>query len=268
MKIFHEAPLSIFDRVQKITDGDFALVHLIESDDRYKKKFVDAINKGRTVFLDNSLYELRTAFDRAKFARSIEDLRPTAYIVPDSWKDGKETVALFKAFVRDFKSVSGRRIGVAQGMDVDEVLACYTELENDCDVIAFNFDGSAWWYSLGHSDPLHVAMSKGRHAIITELIDRGNINPDKDHHLLGIGVPQEIGWYCDRKYKMITSIDTSNPVTHGLNRIRYRPYGLTDKVGDIIAEDIDRSVDDDQWDAIESNINQFRRFANDGTKYE
>ena len=30
MKIAHEAPLSIFDRVQVLTDYDYALVHLFE----------------------------------------------------------------------------------------------------------------------------------------------------------------------------------------------------------------------------------------------
>ena len=35
MKIAHEAPLSIFDKVQAVTDYDYALVHLFEESEEY-----------------------------------------------------------------------------------------------------------------------------------------------------------------------------------------------------------------------------------------
>ena len=38
MKIAHEAPLSIFDQVQELTDYDYALVHLFEENEDYYNK--------------------------------------------------------------------------------------------------------------------------------------------------------------------------------------------------------------------------------------
>lgn len=262
MLIFHEAPLAIFNQVQALTDGDFALVHLIISNTDYRKRFVDAIAKGRTVFLDNSLYELRETFASDLFVSEIKKLRPTAYIVPDSWKDCDKTIALFNDFIQRYPDVPGKRIGVAQGLTTAEVAKCYSAIEPNCDIVAFNFDGSHYWYDSGFSAPSKaMAMSCGRHRIISELLHLDVINVDKAHHLLGIGVPQEIQWYDCEQYRMITSIDTSNPVTHGLNNIRYSEAGLLDKVSDVIAEDIYRTVNDEQYIDILHNINKFRSFA-------
>ena len=47
MKIFHEAPLSVFEDVQRMTDGDYALVHLLEKNPEYAQKFMEAKFSGR-----------------------------------------------------------------------------------------------------------------------------------------------------------------------------------------------------------------------------
>ena len=62
IKIAHEAPKSIFNEMQKFTDYDYALVHLLEEDEEYLKLFEEAILKGREVILDNSIFELEEAF--------------------------------------------------------------------------------------------------------------------------------------------------------------------------------------------------------------
>ena len=49
IKIAHEAPKSIFNEMQKFTDYDYALVHLLEEDEEYLKLFEEAILKGREV---------------------------------------------------------------------------------------------------------------------------------------------------------------------------------------------------------------------------
>ena len=45
MKIAHEAPLSIFDDVQKVTDYDYFLVHLFEENSDYEKKAHECVAK-------------------------------------------------------------------------------------------------------------------------------------------------------------------------------------------------------------------------------
>ena len=39
IKRFHEAPLDIFDKVQKVTEGYYALVHLFKDNPDYFEKF-------------------------------------------------------------------------------------------------------------------------------------------------------------------------------------------------------------------------------------
>ena len=56
IKIAHEAPLDIFDEVQRITDYDYALVHLLEENGRYRDTFERAVKQGREVILDNSIF--------------------------------------------------------------------------------------------------------------------------------------------------------------------------------------------------------------------
>ena len=74
MKTFHEAPNSCFERVQQITDGDYCLVHLYDENEQYKEHFDNAVRKGREVILDNSIFELGTAFDSQDYLQKILDI--------------------------------------------------------------------------------------------------------------------------------------------------------------------------------------------------
>lgn len=239
IKRYHEAPLNIFKEVQTMTDGDYALVHLFETNPEYLEAFKKAVADGRDVLLDNSIFELGTAFDGTKFAKWVEELKPTWYIVPDSWKCGKDTVQMFFDFVEKYPDLPGKRIGVAQGWTVDEVEYCYKSLEPFCDMIAFNLDFSSVYYESVPVDtskefkekliPYCVAMSIGRYMVLKELYRRRVINLNKPHHLLGCGVPQEVQWY-PKEWAWIRSIDTSNPVIAGMLGWSYHPiYGITKK---------------------------------------
>ncbi len=61
IKTAHEAPKSIFSEMQKITDIDYALVHLFEEDEEYFNKFKKAVEDGREVILDNSIFGYGTS---------------------------------------------------------------------------------------------------------------------------------------------------------------------------------------------------------------
>ena len=49
IKIAHEAPKSIFEDVQVLTDYDYALVHLLEEDEEYLRQFEKAIKKAKVL---------------------------------------------------------------------------------------------------------------------------------------------------------------------------------------------------------------------------
>lgn len=260
MKIAHECPLSIFEEVQIATDYDYCLVHLLDESERYRRKFVEAKNKNREIILDNSLFELEVPFDPEKFANHIQKLQPDWYIIPDKLEDCEFTVNSVKAWVKEYSKLPGKKIGVVQGKSKEEVISCYRQIEPLVDMVAISFDYS---FFTVHE---HTKLTKyeqymfGRIRLVVDLVNEGILNKDKPHHLLGCGVPQEFMYYTGQKW--IYSVDTSNPVVHGLLGIRYGEYGLQDKASQKLFTLIEAVPTVAQKEDIMYNINKFKRFCN------
>ena len=74
-------------------------------------------------------------------------------------------------------------------------------------------------------------------------------------HLLGCNIPQEFSWYKDMPF--IKTIDTSNPVIHGLAGIKYEPWGLNNK----LSTKVDKFEGEAKhWDTAIYNIQTFKTF--------
>ena len=262
IRIAHESPKSIFEDVQKQTDYDYALVHLFEEDKEYLEQFKKAVAKGREVILDNSIFELEEAFDADQFAYWIKELRPTWYIVPDALEDTKKTMSQMGSWNMKYSDVPGKKIGVVQGKTYEQIVGCYEYMDKlaDVDMIAISFDYSYYTKSVPHPNK-YVSWMLGRVKLLGDLVRDGIINEDKPHHLLGCGLPQEFSFYS--QYPWIYSLDTSNPVVHGIKGIGYRSDGLWSKESQKLFELINYEVED--TNLILNNIHKFRWFAN-GTK--
>ena len=259
IKIAHESPKSIFTDVQQVTDYDYALVHLFEEDEEYLEQFEVALRKGREVILDNSIFELEEAFDADKFAGWVERLRPTWYIIPDALEDAAKTCTQMELWNIQHSKVPGKKIGVVQGKTYNEIVQCYQYLDKDADVdmIAISFDYSYYTKSVPHPNK-YVSWMLGRVKLLGDLLKDGIINENKPHHLLGCGLPQEFSFYS--QYPWIYSLDTSNPVVHGIKGIEYGEDGLWSKESQKLFELINYEVED--TNTILYNINKFRWFTN------
>ncbi len=233
MRVAHEAPLSIFDKVQSVTDYDYALVHLFEESEEYYNKFKKAVDNGRYVILDNSIFELGKAFNMDDFADYVRLLKPSAYIVPDSLEDAVGTMANYLEWDELYGDLPGEKIGVVQGSNLDDIISCYKFMELSADKIAISFDYSFFQEQFPNEPTKYHSWVKGRQKLIDDLYNNNIINTNKPHHLLGCGLPQEFAHY--KKYKWIDTVDTSNPVVHGMAGIKYNKYksdssGLEDKI--------------------------------------
>ena len=259
IKIAHESPKSIFTDVQNVTDYDYALVHLFEEDEEYLEQFKVALRKGREVILDNSIFELEEAFDAEKFAGWVERLRPTWYIVPDALENVKKTMSQMAEWNMKYKDLPGKKIGVVQGKTYEEIKACYIYMNEiaDVDMIAISFDYSYYTKSVPHPNK-YVSWMLGRVKLLGDLMKDGVINENKPHHLLGCGLPQEFSFYS--QYPWIYSLDTSNPVVHGIKGIEYGEDGLWSKESQKLFELINYEVED--TNTILYNINKFKWFTN------
>ena len=263
IKIAHEAPIDIFEEVQRLTDYDYALVHLLEQNGRYRDTFERAVKKGREVILDNSIFELEEAFEADRFALWVERLKPTWYIVPDALENAEKTMQQMADWFKEYKKVPGKSIGVVQGKTYQEIKDCYRAIDelSPCDMIAISFDYSYYTRSVPHPNK-YVSWMLGRVKLLGDLVSDGIINKDKPHHLLGCGLPQEFSFYKHADYNFIYSLDTSNPVVHGIKGITYSSDGLWSKESQKLHELIDYSLDNMDINLILDNIQKFRWFTN------
>lgn len=260
IKIAHESPKSIFSEVQKYTDYDYALVHLFEEDEEYLAQFKKAISDGREVILDNSIFELEEAFDAVKFSKWVKELTPTWYIVPDALEDAEKTMYQMGEWLADHDDVPGKKIGVVQGKTYDEIVRCYRYMDTvGVDMIAISFDYSYYTESCPHPNK-YVSWMLGRVKLLGDLVRDGVINVNKPHHLLGCGLPQEFAFYKNSNYDWIYSLDTSNPVVHGIKGITYGSDGLWSKESQKLFELINYKVED--INGILNNIQKFKWFTN------
>lgn len=264
IKIAHEAPLCIMPRIRELTDYCYALVHLFETNSEYYDFFVESKKLNRTVLLDNSIFELGTAFDSDKFASWIQKLQPQEYIIPDALEDYNLTISNFENWLGKYKDLPGKKIGVVQGKTYSELYDCYKYMSDKADKIAISFDYSYYLTTARGINKYHQ-YCEGRYKFINNLIDDNIINLKKPHHLLGCSVPVEFGYYGEypNTYKFIESLDTSNPVINGMHNIKYEALGVKDKLSAKMVDFFNiKKVKDEGMELIEHNIAQFKKITN------
>ena len=79
-------------------------------------------------------------------------------------------------------------------------------------------------------------------------------------HLLGCKYPQEFRSY--KNHSWFFSLDTSNPVLHGIKHIRYTDSGLDFKDKTLLADVLNIHVDDAMLEDIKFNVKKFKELLN------
>jgi hypothetical protein len=229
MKISHESPLCLLDRSRNYNDYDYALVHLFETEPTYYQFFKDSLAQGRHVLLDNSIFELGTAFDSDRYAHWIKELQPTEYIIPDVLENALGTMDNALDWKEKYSDLPGKTIGVVQGKSYEDLVQCYDYMDNviGVDKIAISFDYSYYLEVCPHPNKW-MGYALGRVQTLTRLLNDGVINTKKPHHLLGCALPIEFMFYR-KGFEWLESLDTSSPIVHALLGIGYEPGGLDSK---------------------------------------
>lgn len=261
MRISHEVPISLLKESRKFNDYSYCLVHLLDEYPEYKDFYKEEIKLGRSVLLDNSLFELETLFDGDIFAQKIVEMKPTEYIIPDSLEDINETINSFNNFISAY-DVPGIKIGVVQGKTLDEVIECYKFMSDKADKIAISFDYSLY-NNLINSDDKLVNWCEGRKWLVHYLYDNNIWNTKKPHHLLGCSLARE---FLDPLYnKLVDSVDTSNPIVTAIKGLKYNDIeGLAEKPSIKLMNLITHKLSDDQKELLDYNVSSFRKICNQG----
>ena len=263
VKVSHELPINMLNRSYDINDYEYCLPHLLDQNEEYKNHFYKAKKDGRYIIMDNSLHELGEAYDTDRLLYWIEELEPDEFIVPDVWQNKTSTLVNAKYWMKNYKLPKNTtKVAVVQAQSYGEACECYDILQFHQGYKKIAFSYGADWYAkeFPHPNPL-VGKMMGRILTISKMYKSGIIGKSDRVHLLGCALPQEFRYYKD--FPFIESIDTSNPIIHGLEGIRYSSNGLftksntkIDKIGNI---PLTRETLYD----INHNLTQFKKYLND-----
>jgi hypothetical protein len=262
IKVSHESPLCLLERSIQYNSFDYALVHLLDKSPTYYNFFKQSLLQNREVLLDNSIFELGTAFDSREYAKWVMKLLPTYYIVPDVLEDSEATMHSFMDFNETYTDLPGLKIGAVQGKTYQEIEDCYKFMVDCADYVAISFDFSFYQFT-GKGSSKHEKMMSGRQRLIQQLIDDGTWCWEKPVHLLGCSLPQEFKYYVQNDIYNIRSLDTSNPVMAGIKGLKYSgDLGLKTKPAGLLADNLEIDLNDDQKHLIEYNIAAFKSIIN------
>jgi len=280
MLISHETPIGYFNKFEQQDETlpstrnwnnyEYALVHLFETHPDYYEYFARCVANGIEVLLDNSIFELGTSFNAAKYAKWIDKIQPTYYIVPDTLNDGIETTYQFNEWSNNQYGINGMRIGVVHGKTYIEMVECYKYMKDHADYIAFNFVDDyyktvGWnkWNDGVLIDHKLQKIASGRQRLISQLIDDGIWDENKPHHLLGCVLAREFSYYREQGIKGIRSCDTSNPIMAALNDQTYLlEIGLNNKPDGLLADHINEKYDIDTARLMYYNTHIFKKIVN------
>jgi len=269
--VSHECPVTLLEESLSFNDYQYCLVHLMEEQEKYHDWFTKryrALRPSGEILLDNSIFELGVSFDPDMYADWAEKIQPNFYIVPDVLEDAAATINSYTDFTEKYTKLPGKAIGVVQGKTWNDVLQCYKFMSSNADYIAISFDFSMYDVTGVGSTRLERCAT-GRQQLVQRLIDEGVWNWDKPHHLLGCSLAREFSWYRKNQVHNIRSVDTSNPITVGIEEKYYNSdFGRDDKPELKLFEQIEVEINDDQLDAITYNTRMFDYIVNgELTKY-
>ena len=262
-KVSHELPINMLDQSYEINDYEYCLPHLLDQNETYKKHFENAKESGSYIIMDNSLHELGEAYNTSRLLHWIEHLEPNEFIVPDVWQDRTATLVNAKSWMNNYKLPENTtKVAVVQANNYSEAAQCYHILKmQGYKKIAFSY--GADWYAdeFPHPNPL-VGKMMGRIMTISKMYKNGLIEDSDRVHLLGCALPQEFGYYAD--FPFIETIDTSNPIIHGIEGVKYNSVGLLTKSSTKIDKMGLEPLTQEKLYNINHNLIQFKKFVKDG----
>jgi hypothetical protein len=255
IKVSHEVPIPYLERGRDFQDYEYCLPHLLDQSVEYLNYFLKSKQLERYIVMDNSLHELGKPYDSDRLRHWMSILKPNEFIVPDYWQDSKATLESAEAWLIFDYPKETMPVAVVQANNYEEAENCYIELKDmGYKKVAFSY-GASWYEDHGEGKTVFLRKSKGRFNVINRMFQEGAIIDTDRIHLLGCNLPQEFTQY--KNLEFIESLDTSNPVIHGLAGIQYNDYGLDEKIPD----KVDQFVGNEKnWDKVLFNVTKFKQF--------
>lgn len=229
----YEIPIPYLQLLSVYNDFDFILSFLVKESSEYEQ-FYNSSKKYK--LLDNSLFEKGVACSEDELLTTALRVKADEIIIPDVPQNANETLKNIEQFcTRNTSNV--KLAAVIQGKTYSEFRNTYLRMlkypiNTFCIPFIMMFEdvlGDKYKYALECAVTEHNEYAENRVrtdayfqcrvGVIAEMERDKIIIPGKRYHLLGCSNPREI-WY-QNQVKWITSIDSSNPITAGINNSMY-----------------------------------------------
>jgi hypothetical protein len=256
INISHETPFCLLEKSLEFNDYQYALVHLLESNEEYRNHFLKCKERGIEIYLDNSLHELGYAMDADTLLKWVDILRPSNFFIPDVWEDKDASVRNARQWATVKLPEGVTKVAVVQAKSMHEAVLC-TQAYKDFGYskIAYSYGASYYNEVCPHPNE-DLGKAIGRFIVLSSLYEQKILTKFDRVHLLGTASPIEFGMY--KNIECIESIDTSNPIMAGIERRVYDRMGLESKPKANMNDYQSERIGPTQLDSIYYNIKMFR----------
>ena len=256
IKISHEVPLCLLEESLKFCDYQYALPHLLESNEEYRLHFLRCKNKGIEIYMDNSLHELGHSMEPDVLLKWIDILEPSNFFIPDVWEDCTASIVNAKYWSKIQLPKKTTKIAVVQAKSINEAIRCtQTYIDLGYEKIAYSY-GASYYNEIYPHVNKDLGKALGRLKMISTLYNTGVLLPTSRVHLLGTACPIEFSLY--KGIKCIESVDTSNPVMSAVDGIRYNELGTHSKPKSNMNSCSNIDYKDIDMELLEHNIKTFK----------
>jgi len=254
--VSHEVPFCLLEKSLDFCDYQYALPHLLESNEEYRNHFIKCKERGIEIYLDNSLHELGYSMDADTLLKWINILEPSNFFIPDVWEDYTASVRNAKLWSQIELPDGVMKVAVVQAKSYHEAVLC-TQAYKDFGYrkIAYSY-GASYYNEVCPHPNKDLGKAIGRFMVISQLCNDGILTDTDRVHLLGTSSPIEFGMY--KNTKCIESIDTSNPIMAAIGELPYTNMGLYSKPLANMNKYQDISLEFVNEDLVLYNVEKFR----------
>lgn len=223
------SPLDYLHKVPKDEPFHLILAHLLKY-----KKYVNFYNKrkemGDYIILDNGAFEYGAPYSIENLLNVVKKskINVDCIVAPDyPYRDGEYTINSAKKFIEELnaRGLNYEVMAVPQSREEDYLdwIDCYERL-SEIDGITHIGMSILGIPNAFKSITKTNDIMLNRIFATAYLLDRYLINKNVWHHYLGLGLPNEL--LIQRELGVIDSNDSSSPIWHGIQQIKYdNSYG-------------------------------------------
>lgn len=257
IKISHEVPFCLLEQSLSFCDYQYALPHLLESNEEYRNHFLKCKENGVEIYLDNSLHELGYAMDDITLIKWMEILEPSTFFIPDVWEEKDASVVNARRWANILVPEGVTKCAVVQAKSAHEAMLC-TQMYKDLGYkkIAYSY-GASYYNEVCPHPNKDLGKAIGRFMVLSSLYGQNILTKFDRVHLLGTASPIEFGMY--KNIECIESIDTSNPIMAAIDGASYNGMGLDYKPFSNMNLFQDMDIKDLNKDLVNYNVEMFKQ---------